>query len=370
MELTSEHFTLWTDAPAERARRIVQKMERLRRIVLGTAFENAADQPGRSMVIALRDRDEFHAFAPREAGAWTAPPGHNPLRQPLIVVAADAEGHDSAVFTHELTHVISYNVIREQPRWFAEGMAGYFETIRLDEEHGKVELGRPLDQLEARLQRYGLTPPELLFTCESSSCTDLSFYTTAFVLFSYLVNERRDDLATYERVLKQLPHGDGGEVFARIFPDLSPTELRGTLQHWLTEGKMVLNSFAVQAEEWPITERMLGDGDVYATRALLRVLNDQDPQLTRADVAAALAADPTEVIAQVVGVILRGGSIDGDTARAVAAAHPNDWRAQMLVAFALGNGPEADAARARACALGAENPAILLPDGLCPAEPR
>lgn len=62
----------------------------------------------------------------------------------LLGLDKHVTGARAAVVTHELTHVISHNVIANQPAWFAEGMAGFFETVRLDERRSTIELGAPL----------------------------------------------------------------------------------------------------------------------------------------------------------------------------------------------------------------------------------
>src|SRR5262249_11687552 len=140
-ELTSEHFTLWTDAPIGRARELMREMENLRQVVIGTAFRSVAG-PGRSLVIALRD-DEVHGYIAPQFGAISSPPYGNPIRQGLILLPAESKNQaDEITEAHELTHVISHAVIHHQPRWFAEGLAKYFETIQIDRSAGTVDLGR------------------------------------------------------------------------------------------------------------------------------------------------------------------------------------------------------------------------------------
>src|ERR1051325_7213305 len=61
VELTSEHFAVWTDGDLERVREQVQEMEYLRRLVVGVMFPSAPAS-GRMLVVALRDDDELKAF--------------------------------------------------------------------------------------------------------------------------------------------------------------------------------------------------------------------------------------------------------------------------------------------------------------------
>src|SRR5205814_8277341 len=102
-ELTSEHFTVWTDGDLERVREEVRDMEYRRRPVVGVMFPSAPAS-GRMLVIALRDDDELAAFAPTGSPRPFAMSAHPPLRQPLIVMSAFSNRADD-VLAHELTHV-------------------------------------------------------------------------------------------------------------------------------------------------------------------------------------------------------------------------------------------------------------------------
>lgn len=130
-EVSSEHFVVWTNTSPERARELVRVMENLRQVVLGVSFFKK-EQLGKSLVIAFNDLEEVRQYVEPQfiAHAWG---GGNVLLQPVVVLAASSLENDRRIVTHELTHVIAFNVIRTQPDWFSEGLAGYFETVRLDE---------------------------------------------------------------------------------------------------------------------------------------------------------------------------------------------------------------------------------------------
>jgi uncharacterized protein DUF1570 len=191
-EVTSEHFVVWTNAAPAPARALVRTMETLHQIVLGVSFFNR-DVKGKSFVIAFADLDEVHLYVPPQfvAHAWS---GRNALRQPLIVLAASSLDDDRRIVTHELTHVIAFNVIPDQPKWFAEGLAGYFETVRLDEDSATFDVGVPIESRARDLHAEGLTPATELFACAEDACTDHRFYATSWALFTYLLNEHPTEL--------------------------------------------------------------------------------------------------------------------------------------------------------------------------------
>src|SRR5438105_2580100 len=72
-ELTSPHFTVWTDTSPERARELVRQMERLWRVLAGMVFSSAPDA-GRGLVIAVRDDSELEATWPEVGRAFAQPP--------------------------------------------------------------------------------------------------------------------------------------------------------------------------------------------------------------------------------------------------------------------------------------------------------
>jgi hypothetical protein len=124
LEVQSEHFTLWTDASAERGRELMRELE-LRHQLLGTAMKHPLSNQ-RAFVIALRSSRETGEYLPHDAiaFAWDA---RNPTRQPGILLAANNQDRDHVV-SHELTHVISFGFLKHQPHWLAEGIARLVNT--------------------------------------------------------------------------------------------------------------------------------------------------------------------------------------------------------------------------------------------------
>jgi hypothetical protein len=135
-EIQSEHFTLWTDASSSRGRELVQDMEQ-RRQVIARAMGGAPAE-GRIFAIGLRSLREAQEFM-REGVLAMAWDRNQEAHQAGILFSADYdEGEDEIVMNHELAHAISDSIVANQPRWFAEGLACYFEMATLDEREGTV----------------------------------------------------------------------------------------------------------------------------------------------------------------------------------------------------------------------------------------
>jgi hypothetical protein len=357
-EVTSEHFILWTDAPAARGRALVRQMENHRQVVIGVALDNAKSK-AKSFVIALRDAEEVAAYIPSRFVAYSW--GGSPVRQPVIVIAADTDDHDNHIITHELTHVITWGVIPNQPHWFAEGIAGYFETAKLGAGGATVDVGQPLDYIVARLRDAQFMSTASLFACREIACIDDMFYAKTWALFSFLVNEHPVELRALMQRLVELPVG---QEFTGGIPRLPQDQLDRDLATWLAHGRLTVLHYKVKLEDWPVAVRPLADADALAARGLLRFMFAKTAPETRAELTAAVTADPTNLLGWLVLTSLTG-SMGITDARATAKAHPEDWRAWWLLGFAVQHGPEAAEAREKLCALVANDPSAAVPGGIC-----
>jgi Protein of unknown function (DUF1570) len=345
LELRSEHFTLWTDASAERGRELMHELE-TRRQLLMTAM-NRAPSKARSFVIALRSVRETGVYLPGMAiaASWDA---RNPTGEPGILLATTSDD-DQHVLSHELTHVISFGIIRNQPHWLAEGIATYFEMVDLDFNERSVQIGLPRDDRPATLRASPPVSAARLFACEESRCKEDRFYATSWALFSFVLNQRYDQLGRYLERLNELPDDKQADAWGEAFPDLSLDQLDDELSGWLRSGKLRLPRIDVTVHDVPVRESRLGDADVLAVRSLL---NFKFKDVGAAHVAAedALAIQRTNLLARLINTELTHEIAPTD-ARATAAAYPDDWRAWRLVELALKDQPEAEAARNRVCAL-------------------
>lgn len=372
IELTSPHFTIWTDADPVRVRALVQRMERLHQLVSGAVFPTAPAD-GRELAIVLRDDTELRAVSDTEQARPFAREPQFPLWQPMIVLSAAGRPGDLEVaVAHELIHAISFGVVHHQPRWFGEGMATYFETVGLDPGLATAVIGGAPTGRVVRVSH--LLPIAELFEWTRASRDETRQYITAWALFWFLSNQHRAELQRYMDLLdaadpeiEQRPDL-ARRIWDRAFPTMSYGEVDRELRDWLFNGTHREQEFRFAPQDRAARERRLGDADVYAVRCLLRGLAGKHDAQARADMAAALAAEPSHVLARLLAVALDHAQVTADQARAMTRAHAGDWRAWMLLALAI-DAREVDevrAARARACELVEDNPALSPPPALCP----
>jgi hypothetical protein len=373
-ELTSEHFTVWTDADPSRVSERIREMERFRHVVAAVVYP-AAPSSGRALAVVVRNERELSEVNSNGESRAFAADASAPLWQPIMVLAL-AGGGGQFTMVHELTHLISFSVIHHQPRWLAEGMATYFETAQLDAAQTQVLVGAA--------GRYGYTvdmaPPAALFNWGGSLPLRVErlLYQTAFALFAFLINEHKAELAHYLWLVDRTGDPANGppqvqlqRAWEQAFPSLPVGDLEDRLGDWLRNGSHQELTFHVRPRDLPITARQLSDADAYAIRAMLLGGPTPEQQLRELEERSrALALEPTNVLAWAAKVA-GGRKPTADEGRAIAAAHPDDWRAWWLAAVALENGGapgELDRARRQACALLALNGALVAPPRLCPAD--
>jgi hypothetical protein len=376
-ELTSAHFTVWTDADPSHVCQTIRKMERFRHVAAAVVYPTTPSS-GRALAVVVRNDQELSEInnggEPRAFSIDALPP----LWQPIVLLSLSGSGQRTLV--HELTHLISFSVIHHQPRWLAEGMAAYFEGAQLDADRSTVTLG-------AAPLRYGssarIAPVARLFDWSRTlpSRFEIPLYQTAWALFAFLINQHKAELAHYLWLIDRTGDPAGGSwrdqqqrAWDQGFPSLPIEQLDARLDDWLEHGSHHELSFYVRPTDTPITARRLSDAEAYAVRAYLLDGPSPDERARgRAERAHALALEPTSVLAWSINVAY-GQPPTVDVGRAIAAAHPDDWRAWWLATIALDSGggdrAELDHARSQACALVARNRALVAPPRLCPSRIR
>ncbi len=356
-EITSAHFAMWTDGDVGDARRTLEQMEHVRSIVLGVAFPTADDHT-RILVVAFSGRNEAGYYLPRTAAANTRI--GTVLGQPLITMAADANVANARILTHELTHAITFQFIRRQPVWFAEGIASFFETVSLDTSSAEVRVGEPSPDRTRYILAHRMDSVPTALACVKAECRTGEFYATAWAMITFLMNAHPTELARFEQALIATPRGPL-PAWDKVVPELAGEHLGDLVRSWLLVGSHTVWRYKLHSQTWPTQVAKLPEANVHAIEGL--ILQYGRPDESREELAAALRLDPTNVVANLV-VAERDHRVSLDTARRVVGAHANDWRAWQLLARGA-TGEEREAAQSQECTLlakdpGAEPPADLI----------
>jgi hypothetical protein len=297
-EITTEHFNVDTDLEPAQAEATVRQLENLRHVMTEVVFGGEPAASTRVRVLALR-HDEYAHFGHVAAGnflSWT-------LFQPLLVTSpgGDWETFAADVRKHELAHYVSslYVDLRLQPRWFAEGIAAYLETIRYDDKSGAVEIGHHPVDYEYLDYMQPVTADQMWDWDDTKPHDNLRarLYASSWAAVHYLFDQRSAELLDYERALAR--GQDPKKAWAGIFPDLDDAGLPDAIKKYVHKRDFKITKATVPPVQVPMQTTMLSEADVLGLRAELymalhessRRTLDESKQLARTTVEASLAAN-------------------------------------------------------------------------------
>jgi tetratricopeptide (TPR) repeat protein len=174
------------------ARLSALELEQLRSALL-LAWGGQGDTPGQLEVIAVRSDSELEEFIP---GASLEAFLDSTGRTPLLVISGEGEHllerpEARQVQAHELAHYLSRYVMVRQPRWLAEGLATYFQTVRFSSLRTKATFGWFHGGYYAYLHHHGLLTLEELWLWDERPFTSageaLPYYASSWLWVMYLM---------------------------------------------------------------------------------------------------------------------------------------------------------------------------------------
>jgi tetratricopeptide (TPR) repeat protein len=350
-ELRSAHFIV--DLPAGKAdpQKVVALLEELHAAVLAALVGEPVQVPGRVRVIALPshgDLTEITRSREIEGLFWVSA-----LEEPTILVTVGTLDALPDVVAHELAHHVSYYLFPRQPRWFAEGLAAFVETVARPDKQGRRWAGRQPESAWAA-NRVGLTPMESLLRWRAGGLLD-DPQTTSWLLYRYLWNEHGKRFAEFER---RLSDGEAPPAaWKAAFPEWDPAAgklhlLDRALDRYRRTGRGLAWEVTLPAVDRPYTTAAASPADVHMALlgAKLFRTNSTIAREVRRTVAAEANRDDTANPLAVAELAQLDGASPVPWLRASVAAWPADGRAWYLLARALDAGPEREEALRRAVA--------------------
>lgn len=373
-EYRSAHFRVLSDASRGRVADVVDGLERIQaELVMAMAGQPAA-VPGRTRVVLLADRPHFEQLAgDSRIGGYFQLAG---LLEPSVVIPARSKVDWRLLAAHELTHQLSHRWFPRQPPWFAEGLAGFMESVAGENGALRGRVGAVTDPMAARFRSLPPAPARLLLEWDGSlHHLAGQHHLWSWLLYHYLWNERSPEFTAWQ---EQLAAGKPpAAAWRACFPDLDPSDdaamkrLDAALGAYRKRGRFA--SYQVEAA-WDRTLEDVGPvapADVHMLLLGVRRDRGRSPTawqaLRTSSAEAALREDPhqPDALALLAEVQRRDAT---PALRAAAAARPDDWRTWLTLAGALRRASppapveEQEAAFRRALALNPD--AALALDGL------
>lgn len=279
IQVSSPHFTLYTNAGEKKGRHLLDQFERMR-WVFRTLFPNVADPSSPIAVFAVRDQQDFQALEP---AAYLAKGQINlgglflkTQDQNYVLVRLDAENeeHPFAVIYHEYTHFEFSSAAAYMPLWLNEGLAQFFENSEIREKD--VRLGEPSAESVMTLRQSSFIPLPVLLKVDAASPyyhqeqKGTIFYAESWALTHMLMmNDRLQKTAHVDDYLRLLAnHQDPVAAAQQVWGDLK--KLQDTLFYYIQKNSytyLTLNSAAAPIDESSWTARPLTPVEADAARA-------------------------------------------------------------------------------------------------------
>lgn len=333
----ADHYTVVTDLEGPEARALARELEVMRSAVAASLFQRQHDPPVRATVVAFADRGAFETFAPAAALAYFAF-GES---EPKIVLPGRLGAEQRRVLAHEIAHHVAAYVLLRQPRWLAEGLACWAETLGEPPDGGELVVGTVPAWRRVRTRPQRITARELLAWGDDVPSQRLgAYYDAAWLLVSYLSARHPDRLAAYEGRLNGAE--DPSAAFREIFPEWDPERpgrlefLDDELDRWARAGQFQPRPVPATGAT-ALRESHLPPAEVHALRLLLwpgGATRAGDEEAWRAEAGEALSEDPVHPV--VLRLLADRDRLDPvPLARASTDGHPGDARAWTFLAGAL-----------------------------------
>ncbi|HEX4385495.1 MAG TPA: hypothetical protein VH083_21190 [Myxococcales bacterium] len=375
-EYTTEHFILDTDA-SDVADLMMETLEKARATDMAVLAGGELELAGHIRVIAPKSEEQFQEVAGNTWSAAFYVPG--PREEPIILAPVNAFFDSPENLPHELAHAVSHYLFPEQPRWYAEGLATFVQTIAQRQADTRppntgshvvrAPPGAPISAVGAvpaglgTLLRGPIVPAVKLLAWRAGDPEDPGpYYAGGWLIYHYLWNQRGKELTAFQ---KRLLDGEGfDKAWLASFTDLDRANaaqmqaLDAALAQYVKSGKFVMVKVKSNPQ-FKLIQRDVSRADV---RLWLLHLRDKWPDKQaklaawRAQMAKARLEDPNnpEVL---VALAELDDKLTPEVARAAAAGAAKDFRGWYLLAGVATDAKEKESALRKAAALGEECPA-------------
>ena len=360
-EIRGPHVVLRTDHGSGNAKEAALAVERFRAQVIAAAWPRAPFPPAdRVEVTVFSNGLDFERHFARNVGAvffhdvppfavlWGTP-------EKWENRASLATTETTSILRHELVHHLAASVYRRQPRWFAEGLAQFLETVRPGDDGKTVVIGAA--NLEAMHKYNSFRSIRVADALAWSSkldelpeATQHALYGVSWLMVHWMFNEHP---AQFDQLQGLLSRGiDPDKAWKIILPGLNTPDIDGALNQYVKHGNY--NEFAAPytPPTPPLEERPLTEADVHAEQARVALAAaswSAEPAKHREDaereLAAALKLEPGNVGALLLEARRKSPPERAAIARRMTTAHPEDGRGWLLLAQSLPSEPAATAER-------------------------
>jgi hypothetical protein len=266
----SEHFLVWTDADAARARPLLDRLEDVFE-GLSTTFFESVPMPRIDVLLFAREQD-FRQVAPDGLTGFFIPDVGD-RADGWMVLSADGSDFEAAaaVAAHELGHRFLYALSDRVPTWLHEGFAKYVGA-------SKIEGDRlTFDASPIRTDRASPVPLRRLFASSSADFFGASArrqYLTAWMLVRRLLAAESPDALQWRQlvarsVVARTPAAQAA-IISEALGGLAPELLDGAIRPEEAGARATVAVTLTRARRHPPRLAALDPGAVAALRRAVR----------------------------------------------------------------------------------------------------
>jgi hypothetical protein len=266
----SQHFLVWTDADAARARPLLDRLEDVFE-ALSTTFFQSVPMPRIDVLLFAREQD-FRQVAPDGLTGFFIPDVGD-RADGWMVLSADGPDFEAsaAVAAHELGHRFLYALSDRVPTWLHEGFAKYVGA-------SKIEGDRlTFDAAPIRTDRASPVPLRRLFASSSADFFGASArrqYLTAWMLVRRLLAGESPDALQWRRLVARSVVAPTPAAQATIISEalggLTPEELDGAIRPDEVGARATMSVTLTRAHRHPPRLAALDPGAVAALRRAVK----------------------------------------------------------------------------------------------------
>jgi hypothetical protein len=204
LEINSAHFTVITDAGDKRGREVALRFEQMRAVFANLLSKDRLNQSIPLTIFALANDKSYYQAAPLDQGQPIDVPGFLlPGEDQDLIVLNLSEAEPWRAVAHDFAlMLLTYNYPPTH-RWFDQGLADYFSSIRVD--NRQVEIGADPDPKVSGNGRAGQSFAKLLATQDwiplpelfamrsaaASGTKDSLVRAQSWIVMHYLLHEKK-----------------------------------------------------------------------------------------------------------------------------------------------------------------------------------
>jgi tetratricopeptide (TPR) repeat protein len=285
-KLTSANFVFIGDASGVQIRRVAERLETFREVMIRALPGATATSPVPTIVVVFATDRSLNPVKPLFRGNTTDVSGYMQSGEDVNYIAINGEYIDIALRTvlHEYAHLLTGNTIGRAPVWVSEGLAEFYATMEGLEGGKSVIIGRAPAEHVDLLKSSTLIPiKELLAIDQGSQVYNEGLrrgvlYAQSWALTHYLTLGNKERASQFRKFLASLRSGlDQERAFSESFGDDIAALDRELFDY--------VRQFAFPALRMQFSERVVGEADRATT------IDDLEGDIHVADLQARIGRD-------------------------------------------------------------------------------